>query len=135
MELSNMYKQVAEALATKINSVFETEETMSAWFSKHFSHLPFDRTNHWSGLIYLLFREAWIEAGPEVKGEPTGFDRTAVLKRLAGLLDYNLFTQVLLNLQPYTAFAYQALDAEKDLAAIEEKWKEKKRTPTDSKAK
>ena len=73
---------------------------------------------------------------PEVRGEPTGYDRFAVLDRLHGLLDYNLFTQVLLNLQPYIGFAYQAKDAEKDIEKLKAEWpKDAKLNPFEPKAK
>jgi hypothetical protein len=79
--------------------------------------------------MYRVFRDSWLEAGPEVKAEPTGYDRSAVLKKLTTLLDYNLFTQVMLNLQSYLGMAYQALNAEKDLKTMEEWWKNNKRSP------
>ena len=133
--MEEIYQRVTQLFADKVNAVFESEETLKAQFEALFPRLEFNRTDHWCGILYKVFRDCWLEAGPEVKGESTGFDRNAVLKRLIPLLDYNLFTQVLLNLQSYTTFAYQALDAEKDLAAIGEKWKDRKRTPTDPKAK
>jgi len=136
MELDEMYDRVTIAFAKRTNSVFESEESLKEWFLKYFSQLPFDRTNHWGGLIYLLFRDAWLEAGPEVKGEPTGHDRNVVLRKLCPLLDYSLFTQVMLNLQSCAGMAYQARDAEADIEKLRKDWPEaSKLKPFEPKAK
>ena len=100
-----------------------------------FPSLPFDRTDHWGGLLWRVFRDCWLEAGPEVRGEPTGHDRNCVLKALAPLLDYSLFTQAMLNLQGYAGMAYQARDAEADIKRLQDEWpKDSKLRPFEPKA-
>lgn len=124
-----IYQRVAEHFVKTVDALFESEETLKAKFNELFPGLEFDRTDHWGGIMYRVFRDSWLEAGPEVKAEPTGYDRNVVLKRITPLLDYNLFTQVMLNLQSYLGMAYQALNAEKDLKTMEEWWKNASRSP------
>lgn len=120
--MHEIYQRVAEQFATRINQVFESEETLKAEFKRNFEVLEFDRTEHWSGIIYCLLRDAWLEFGPEVKAEPTGYDKLTILKKAHHLLDYNLFTQVLLNLQGYTGMHYMTGDAEKEITRLKEAW-------------
>ncbi len=130
-EQDKIYQRVANNFAAGISSLFETEDTLKAKFHEMFPGLEFSRTDHWGGIVYKVFRDSWLAAGPEVKGEPTGFDRNVVLTKLHGhrLLDYNLFTQVMLNLQSYTGMGYRAQDAENDLKKLEEGWKSSNRSP------
>src|ERR1700677_3515644 len=100
--MQEIYQAVAGAFAQRIHEVFASEEAMANEFKKTFERLEFNRTDHASVLVYSLFRGCWYAFGPEVKSEPTGFDRLSILRYLYSLLDYNLFTQVLLNLQTYT---------------------------------
>lgn len=120
--MNDIYEKVAQEFATRINAIFESEATLEAEFRRNFEQLPFDRTDHWSGIIYNVLRESWYLRGPEVKSEPTGYDKLAILRASHGLLDYNLFTQCLLNLQGYTGMAYQTGDAEKEIARLQEAW-------------
>jgi hypothetical protein len=120
--MQEMYAQVAKLFADKINVIFESETTLQAEFQRHFDQLPFDRTKHWAGIIYLVMRECWLEAGPEVRSEPTGYDKLSILKQVHPLLDYNLFSQVLLNLQNYTGMHYMTGDATKEIARMRETW-------------
>ena len=120
--MQEMYKQVAQDFADRVNVVFESETTLEDEFRRNFSLIPFDRTDHWAGIIYDMFRQSWLNKGPEVKSEPTGYDKLAMLRELHGLLDYNLFTQVLLNLQGYTGMAYQTGPAEKEIIRLKETW-------------
>ena len=134
--MDQIYQRVTEVFAKRIDALFETEDTLKEAFTTLFPGLPFSRTDQWGGIIYKVFRDAWLEAGPEVKGEPTGYDRFAALNKLHRLLDYNLFTQVLLNLQPYIGFAYQSKDAEKDIERMKSEWpKESSLQPFEPKAK
>jgi hypothetical protein len=120
-----VYDKIAKIFADRINAVFESEAALEVEFKKNYEMLPFDRTDHWQGIIYNIMREAWFEGGPGVKTEPTGFDRLAILKESRGLLDYNLFSQVLLNLQTYNGMAYQTQTAEKEIERLKEEWKTK----------
>jgi hypothetical protein len=132
----DIYQRVARLLADRVIALFESEETLKAQFGSLFPSLPFDRTEHWGGIMWKVFRDCWLEEGPAVKGEPTGYDRNAVLRLLAPLLDYSLFTQVLLNLQGYAGMAYQARDAEADIQRLQDEWpKESKLRPFEPKAK
>ena len=83
-----------------------------------------------------MFRDSWRTSGPEVKSEPTSFDKQAVLRCLYHRLDYSLFTQVLLNLQSYTGMVYMTGDAEKEMAKLKDAWSEDaKLNPFEPKAK
>ena len=133
--MDEIYLRVAERLRQEVDILFASEESLKARFESLFPGLPFDRTEHWGGIIWKAFRDCWLEAGPEVKGEPTGYDRNVVLKGLAPLLDYSLFTQVMLNLQSYAGMVYQARDAEADIRKLQEEWpKDSKLRPFEPKA-
>jgi len=131
-----MYQAAAQVFADKVNALFESEATLEAEFKRLYSGLPFDRTEHWAGIIYGLLRDAWYEKGPVVKCEPTGMDRLQIMKWAQPLLDYNLFTQVLLNLQLYTGMHYATGDAQKEIDRLKTDWpKEFKLDPFAPKAK
>ena len=100
--INEIYQRVAQHFADKINILFESEKTLETVFKTFFEGLPFDRTEHWSGIIGKVLSDAWKDVGPIVKCEPTGMDKLQILRHAQPLLDYNIFTQVLLNLQGYT---------------------------------
>jgi len=129
-----LYQRVAKGFVQALSGLFESEESLKSYFMYYLGHLEFDRTNHWGGLVYKLFRDSWLECGPEVKTEPTGYDRSVILKMLSGMLDYNVFTQVYLNLQTLFPMAYQSLDAENDIKKLQEAWKNAKVSPFTPKA-
>jgi hypothetical protein len=134
--MQEMYHRVAQALANRIQEVFLSEETMEAEFRKSFEYVKFDRTDHGSTMLYKMFRDCWYSAGPETKNEPTNYDRLYVCRKLYHLLDYNLFTQVLLNLQAYTGMVYLTEDATKEMDALKAAWpKDAKLNPFEPKAK
>lgn len=119
-----IYNKIAQTFSDRINAVFESEATLEAEFKKTFDGLPFDRTDHWQGIIYNIMRDAWYESGPGVKTEPTGMDRSQILRAAHPLLDYNLYSQVLLNLQTYNGMAYQTGKAEAEIERLKEEWPE-----------
>lgn len=134
--MQEVYNRVAHTFAERIHEIFLDEASMQAEFSKSFTHLAFDRTDHGSTLLYKMFRDCWYACGPEIKSEPTAYDRLFVCRKLYHLLDYNLFTQVILNLQTYTGMAYMTGDAEKDMENLKEEWpKDSKLNPFEPKAK
>jgi hypothetical protein len=134
--MKEIYQRVAQLFAERINAIFESEATLEAEFKRNFEQLPFDRTDHWAGIIYTILRESWLDAGPEVKAEPTGYDKLVILREYHRLIDYNIFTQVLLNLQGYTGMHYLTGDATKEIARLQETWpKEFKLDPFAIKAK
>jgi hypothetical protein len=157
--MQEIYQRVAELFTAKINSTFESETSLEAAFKRFFAipapEIPsedlfkgvaaqlqkapegveFSRTNHWAAIIWKILEAAWLEAGPEVKSTPTGYDKLMILKLAHPLLDYNLFTQVLLNLQGYTGMQYAVGDAQKELAGIKGSWKHPKLDPFAPKAK
>ena len=120
--MSEMYQAVAKVFADKINVLFDSEKSLEAEFKRLYPALEFDRTEHWAGIIYGALRDAWHQAGPVVLSEPTGMDRLQILKHTAPLLDYNLFTQALLNLQLYTGMHYMTGDAQKEIARLKQDW-------------
>ncbi len=134
--MENVYQRVADAFANRIQEVFNSEETMNAEFKKSFDYVEFNRTDHGSTMLYKMFRDCWHACGPEIKCEPTGYDRLAVCRKLYHLLDYNLFTQVLLNLQSYAGMVYQTEEATKEIEKLKETWpKDAKISPFEPKAK
>jgi hypothetical protein len=157
--VQTIYQRVAECFATKINSIFESEATLQAEFQQFFAKskvemplgehfksveaefqktpvgVEFSRTDYWNAIIWRVLEASWLEAGPEVKSTPTGYDKLMILKLTHPLLDYNLFTQVLLNLQGYTGMRYAVGDAQAELAGIKSNWKHPKLNPFVPKAK
>lgn len=144
--MQEIYQRVAELFAKRIDEVFTSEDTLKAQFARVFvpqpdgdgnlvSPIEFSRTDHWNGILYKLMEECWLEAGPEVKSVPTGYDKLMILKLLHPLLDYNLFTQVCLNLQGYTGMTYRVIDAQSELGRIKQGWKHPKLNPFAPKAK
>ena len=134
--MEDIYQRVADTFAARIHEVFLSEEAMQAEFSKVLQITKFDRTDHGSTMLNKVFRDSWHASGPEVKSEPTGYDKLAVLRCLYHLLDYSLFTQVLLNLQSYTGMAYMTQDAENEIEKLKAAWpKDAKVNPFEPKAK
>lgn len=133
-DAKTIYKRVAEDFAKRIHTIFETEDTMKQHFHSVFKALEFDRTDHWRGLLGKLLTDVWFEKGPEVRAVPTPHDQEMILAELYRLLDFNLFTQVMLNLQKYMGFAYNIAEAKKQLAALEDFYKGKEKTPFAPKA-
>lgn len=119
------YVDTAAKFAEQINIHFATEDTLKALFESYFPGLPFDRTDHWNGILTRELYKAWYEAGPAVKSNPVQQDIFKILQELHmmyKILDYNLYTQVAMNLQNYVGFAYQASDATLELAELKKKW-------------
>ena len=95
---------------------------MKGYFLACYPSLTFTRTDFWNTIVHKIFRDAWLESGPVVKAEPTGYDKMAVMRLAVGMLDYNIFSQVLLNMQNYLGIGYDIDTAQKDLAAARETW-------------
>jgi hypothetical protein len=134
--MQEIYQRVADTFAARIHEIFLSEEAMQTEFKKVFEHLEFDRTDHGSTLLNKVFRDCWHASGPEIKSEPTGYDKLAVLRCLYHQLDYALFTQVLLNLQSYTGMAYLTKDAADEMDKLKAAWpKDAKLNPFEPKAK
>jgi len=117
-----IYQRVAEKFVSRVNEVWSSEETLKAEFEKNLPSIPFTRTDHWQPIVHKIFRDAWLDAGPEVKSEPTGYDKMMVMRLVHPLLDYNLFTQVLLNLQNYLGMGYDLNTINKDLTLAKTDW-------------
>jgi len=124
-----VYAKVAEAYAKRINDIFETEETLKACFAKCLGALKFDRTDHWSGILYREMGEAWRGHGPDARAGLTTYDRFEILDALADHLDFNLYSQVALNLQDWSLVTYKGGDSEKQLSQIARKWEKYGSTP------
>jgi hypothetical protein len=123
--MNELYQATAQYLADQVNTLLSDEKTMEMFFTKLYPGLPFDRTDHWTHIFETLLNEAWFEKGPVVKSNPTPLDRLHIIRTLHPLLDYNLFTQVLLNLQGYTGVYYMTGDAQKELDRMKNDWKMK----------
>lgn len=122
INMQEIYQRVASLFANRITQIFESEAALEAEFQRHFEGLPFDRTDHWGSILLRMVSEAWYTAGPEVKASPTSYDISAILSELHPLLDYNLFTQVLMNLQNLSLVTYLALDAAVQLEGLRKAW-------------
>jgi hypothetical protein len=120
--MNELYQATAQFLADQVNALFSSEKTLEDFFVKLYPGLPFDRTDHWAHVFETLLNEAWFEKGPVVKSNPTPLDRLSIIRTLHPLLDYNLFTQVLLNLQGYTGMFYMTGDAQKEMDRIKADW-------------
>lgn len=120
--MPDFYQETAKTLAEKIDMLFSSEKVMEDFFKILYPGLPFDRTDHWAHVFETLLNESWYEKGPVVKSNPTPIDRLRVIRELHPLLDYNLFTQVLLNLQGYTGMFYLTGDAQKEIDRVKEEW-------------
>jgi len=117
------YQATAQYLAEQVDTLLSSEKMLEDFFKKLYPGLPFDRTDHWAHVFETLLNEAWFEKGPAVKSNPTPLDRLNIIRTLHPLLDYNLFTQVLLNLQGYTGFFYMTGDAQKEIDRTKDNWK------------
>lgn len=157
--MQEIYQRVAERFVAKVNIVFLSEQSLEGEFRRYFAKgepsvsfdghfksvaeeikasptgVTFSRTDYWNGIIWKMLEEAWLEAGPEIKSSPTGYDKLMILKLVHPLLDYNLFTQVLLNLQGYTGMRYAVGDAKAEMEGIKSGWKHSKLDPFAPKSK
>ena len=123
--MNELYAAAAQHMAEKIDALLASEKTLEEEFKRLYPALPFDRTDHWAHVFESLLNEAWDVKGPVVKSNPTPIDRLQIIRALHPLLDYNLFTQVLLNLQGYTGMFYLTGDAQKEIDRLKENWKAK----------
>lgn len=136
-ETDKMYSMVATAFAERINAIFATEETLAAAWREQFSALDLDRTSRWNTVLRAELKKVWDKHGPVVKSSMTLFDESRILYHLVQSLDYdyNLFTQVLLNLQPASLLAYRNGDAAATIEQLKAKWAGKSPSPFDAKPK
>jgi hypothetical protein len=134
--MNEMYQATAELFAEQIHTLFSSEKQLEDFFRLLYPGLPFDRTDHWAHAIETLLNQAWFLRGPAVKMNPTSLDKLQIIRHAQPLLDYNLFTQVLLNLQGYTGMHYMTGDAQKEIDRLKQEWpKEYKLDPFVPKAK
>lgn len=120
--MQETYQAVATTFVRIIKGVWESEETMKGYFLACYPHLTFSRTDWWNSIVHKMFRDAWLESGPAVKAEPTGYDKMVVMRIAVDLLDYNIFSQVLLNMQNYLGIGYDIKAAQKDLDEAKSSW-------------
>jgi hypothetical protein len=130
-----LYMDTAQAFAERVDEIFASEETLTKAYREHFSALEFDRTSHWNTILRGELKKAWEQHGPVVKSSLTLFDETRILTHLNCFLDFNLFTQVLLNLQPSTLLSYHSGDASATIEKLQAKWASKSPSPFDPKPK
>lgn len=134
-EVQSLYKRVALAFAARVDDIFQSEATLKAAHDKYFSALPYDRTQHWDTILRKELAEDWNEFGPEVKSSPTQWDQRMILWHLSQHIDYNLFSQVLLNLQPGVLAPYQTAAMQEHIEALKKKYEGCLRKVDDAKAK
>lgn len=131
----DMYTAVARHFDARIQVIFNTEESLKATFAEYFSALPFDRTERWNTILARELEKSWHVCGPAVRSAMTLFDQNQILACLSWYLDYNLFTQVMLNLQPAYLLNYRSGDAEKTAEELKAKWAGQSPSPFDVKPK
>lgn len=127
--------RVALAFAARVDDIFTSEATLQAAHEKYFQATPFDRTQHWDTILRKELAEDWKEFGPDVKSSMTEWDQRMILWHLSQVLDYNLFTQVMLNLQPGVLVPYSTTTQCADLEALKKKYEGKTPSIFDAKAK
>jgi hypothetical protein len=126
--MNELYQAAAQHMADAVSTLLSSEKQMEDFFKILYPGLPFDRTDHWAHVFEVLLNEAWFAKGPIVKSNPAPIDRLSIIRALQPLLDYNLFTQVLLNLQGYMGMFYMTGDAQKEMDRIKDDWKRKPHT-------
>jgi hypothetical protein len=133
--INNMYTLVARQFADRIENIFASEGELQFTWERYFPGIPFDRTDKWNFILQRELTEVWQKHGPVVKASLTSADRAEILDHLVGFLDYNLFSQVLLNLQDWALIRYRVADVEKDTQKLQEKWHGQVPSPFDAKPK
>lgn len=132
--VESLYNAVAQDYAGELHKIFANEETLQEAHKKYV-HAEGDRTNgKWNVVFSSMLREAWVRA-IVVHSTPTGSEASEILKRLAALLDYNLCSQVYLNMQQWQGVRYAAADAVYDQQELLKKWSGKSPNPFEPKAK
>lgn len=132
MPIDTIYDTVAAAFAARMEEVFSTEDSLKVLWNRHLPGLPFDRTERWNTILLRELEAAWKQYGPVVKSPLTSADRLDLLDLLAHKLDYNIFSQVMLNLQNWGMLSYRVATAEEDHKAIAAKWAGMLPRPTDA---
>ena len=122
MEIEDIYARCAHAYAARINEIFMSEETLKACFFSHFKTLEFSRTERWSSILFQEMDSVWREQGPDKLASLTTHDRFSILDALSDYLDFNLYSQVALNLEDWTLVTYRGEKVEVQTEKIKEKW-------------
>jgi hypothetical protein len=133
--IADIYTRVSNHFAARIHKVFSTEESLQAAHDEYFPGLPFDRTDRWNHILRKELDKVWYEHGLEVKSPLTGYDIRQILMNLQHDLDFNLFTQVYLNIEPAQAVQYASDDADAVIKDMQAKWGGKSPSPFDPKPK
>ncbi len=126
----------ATALAAKIRSSWASEESLEALYRETFPTLTYDRrSSALSPLFKKIVTDTWVKVG--LPTAPKYNDVDKVMRALYGALDedYNLFTQVLLNVQDYLDLRIDAQAAASALLNITKKYASVERSPFAPKAK
>jgi hypothetical protein len=130
---TDVYYYVAKSLADMIHTGFDSEAEMQRlWVESGFTK-EFDRTKDARTLIHSLLNRAWEEQGPIVKVNPVQADIDAIANHLFLMLDFNLYTQVYLNLQPIGLLRFDAVPAIERAKAAQAKWADKTLKPYEAK--
>lgn len=117
-----IHDKTAQNFAPRINEIFSSEQSLEQCFKKHFHALPFDRTDHWAGILLSELTEVWKQT-IGVNASPTKHDLTAILHGLVQHLDFNLYTQVAMNLQSIGfGWFYRVNHAKQELDTLQKKW-------------
>lgn len=133
MNTDIIYLKASDNLLTLVSQVWVSEESMANWSKSH-AYIELDRTSRAFLLVGKLVDTALVEAGMNA-GSIMPLDRLQTVLALAPKLnDFNIITQLLLNLKSGTP----EVDGSKmhsDLEVAEEKFKNADDSPFAKKAK
>jgi hypothetical protein len=134
-EMDEVYDIIATEFAKEIDKIFASEETLKAAFEHCFKHMEFTRTEHWSGILYKILDTCWREHGPNANASITPADRMEILRALLDKLDFNIYSQVALNLQDWSVLHYDGGNVQDQIDKIVKKWEKYSVTPLSKGAK
>lgn len=124
-----VYEKVAVEFAKQVNEIFENEQTLEACFKDIFKNAEFSRTDNWSSILFKKLDACWREHGPDKLAGLTTHDRFTILEILPDYLDFNIYSQVALNLQNWSLVTYEKHDSKDVLEKIAKKWEKFSQTP------
>lgn len=108
---------ILDRFCLTIEKVMETEEMMITYWKSKFP-IEFNRTDHARQFIWTIFSDIHYDVKKE---RPTSYDGVVLAKRLHTILDYNLASQCILNLQQPPQFMFDLDRLRKEILDISEK--------------
>jgi hypothetical protein len=134
VDVSALYRSVGEKFACRVDEALSSEKSLAKLWEDNFPGFPLNQTEAWNVILTRELAKLWRQFGPEIKTELTDYDIQKILRELYSILDYNLFSQVYLNLQP-SLFYYATKEARIKMAEMQVAWKDQDLDPFSPKAK